>query len=131
MKNFKELIKYGICGGVTTAINLLLFFMFTEYGIYYLVSNAIAYYIAVIINYYLNYYLVFERINESKKSNLKKLAHFCVLRTSSLILDTILFFVMVDVLGFQKYIIRVILSFSIILLNFLWSKRYIFIEKGN
>lgn len=56
-KNVKELIKYGLCGGLTTAANLFLFYMFTETGVYYIVSNIISYYIAVVLNFLLNDFL--------------------------------------------------------------------------
>lgn len=127
-KNLVELFKYGICGGITTVINLALFYVMSEAGLYYLIANMIGYYIAVVVNYFLNYFFVFDQNNKEKLIIiLKKLWDFIVLRTASLLADTALFFVLVSVLGFHKYISRICLSIVIILINFIWSKRKIFV----
>lgn len=126
-KAFMEIVKYGICGCITTGINLVLFYVFSEMGIYYLLANMIAYYIAVVINYFLNYYFVFKNNSEKVKTIIYKLWEFCKLRTVSLLVDSGLFFVLVSVMGFHKYISRICLSAIIILINFVWSKSKIFI----
>lgn len=125
MSGFREIIRYGLCGGITTLINLVLFYFLAEWGIYYLLANAIAYYIAVIINFYLNYYFVFAE-KTKEKTLVRKLWEFCLLRTASLGIDTILFFALVSICGMNRYIGRILLSIAIILFNFAWSKKKIF-----
>lgn len=123
-KDCIEIIKYGVAGTVSTAINLAVFYILSEAGIYYIVSNMISYYIAVVINFTLNNYFVFER--QENKEIFIKLWSFVKLRTVSLAVDTIVFFILVSGLRGNKYVNRVFLSMVIIAFNFIWSKRNIF-----
>jgi len=121
-----QMVKYMVWGAVTTAINLILFFLLDKLGIYYLLANAAAYFVAVIINFLLNYFFVFERKKELRNDILRKLCAFIQMRIASFALDSGLFFFAVSILGLPKYPCRIGLSFVIILFNFLWSKRKIF-----
>lgn len=125
MRHLSGILKYGFWGGITTLINLILFYVFSEVGLYYLIANALSYYIAVLINFLFNYYLVFDNV-KSDKSLLWKFWNFCVLRTASFLVDSLLFFILVSILDLNKYISRVFLSIVIILFNFIWSKNKIF-----
>ena len=49
-----ELIKYGFWGGISTAINLALFYMFIFFKMQYVCSNIVSYIIAVIFSYIFN-----------------------------------------------------------------------------
>jgi len=120
------MVKYMIWGTVTTAINLILFFLLDKLGIYYLLANTAAYFTAVIINFLLNYFFVFERKKELRNDVLKKFFAFIQMRIASFALDSGAFFFMVSVLDLPKYPCRIGLSFVIILFNFFWSKRKIF-----
>lgn len=124
-RQFKELLRYIICGGVTTVINLVLFYILTKWGhFYYLLANIIGYYCAVLINFWLNWKWVFK--NEEQKSTSHKLIEFVKLRSASLVADTGLFFVLVSILKCPLYPSRIGLSAVIILINYIWSKYKIF-----
>lgn len=122
--NIKQLLLYGLCGGITTAINLFLFYLFNEIGIYYLLSNIIAYYIAVVVNFLLNNQYVFKK---GEKNIIKKLGEFLILRTGSLVADSGIFYFLVSVLEFHVYVSRVGLSIVIILFNYVISRKKIFL----
>ncbi len=126
-KDLLQIFRYGFWGGIVTLFNLVLFYIFSERGMYYLLANIVSYYIAVVINFFINFYLVFEKRQKSMLGVLKKLWNFLMLRTASLLADTLLFFILVTGLGFHKYISRVCLSCVIILINFFWSRRKIFV----
>ena len=125
-KALREAILYIFCGGVTTAINLAIFYGLTELGVYYLISNTVGYYIAVIINYVLNDRLVFNQNKMTGKNGKVKLIKFIFLRTGSLLVDNALFYILVSIIGFHVYITRICLSIAIILVNYIWSKYKIF-----
>ncbi len=120
----KETLKYIVCGGITTAVNLAIFYVLTEMGIYYLLSNIIGYYIAVAINFWMNQIYVFNK--KASADALGRLWKFAKLRTLSLIVDSILFFLLVTICGFPTYLCRIILSIIIITVNYFWSKYKIF-----
>lgn len=126
-KDLLQIFRYGFWGGIVTLVNLALFYIFSERGMHYLLANIVSYYIAVVINFFINFYLVFEKKQKSIFGVLKKLWNFLELRTVSLLADTLIFFVLITGLGFHKYISRVCLSCVIILINFFWSRRKIFV----
>ena len=123
-KQIKELIRYIICGGITTGINLGVFYILVECNIYYLLANTLGYYLAVVVNFFLNQKFVF--CFESKNGTVRKLINFVSMRTVSWIVDTFLFFILVSILDLPIYLCRIGLSIAIILVNYIWSKYKIF-----
>lgn len=126
-RDLSQMIKYAFWGAVTTSINLLLFFLLDKVGIHYILASATAYFMAVIINFLLNYYFVFERKKELPDGILKKFFAFLRLRIASFAVDSGLLFFMVSIWCLPKYPCRIGLSIGIILFNFVWSKRKIFV----
>lgn len=123
---FIEIIRYGIAGLLTTGFNLLLFYILEHIGLYYLLANIISYYIAVILNYYANYIFVFQ----NKIQNKNGIVSFIILRSSSLIIDSLLLYLLVDLWEFNVIKSRIGLSFFIILINYIFCKKMIFNNTG-
>lgn len=135
-----EIIKYGFWGGVTTLINLVLFSLLDSLGImHYILANGIAYAVAVVINYVCNRAFVFNSqkdITSSKKENAMQFLKFIVLRIISLAVDSVLFFILVELfedlvvikIGFitTRLVIRVGLSAIIIMTTYFINKIFIF-----
>lgn len=123
MKKIIEIIKYAFWGGVSTAINLiLLFFMIRFTEIHYLVANTIAYFIAVLVNYICNKKFVFESQNDVKK----ELVNFVIMRLISLAIDNACYYCAVDVLGYDVYVSRIVVSAFIIAVTYVINKLIIF-----
>lgn len=139
-----ELIKYGFWGGITTLINLALFALFDSFDVmHYVVANGIAYVIAVVINYVFNKLFVFtapEQKATDRRETVLQFLKFVLLRAISLLVDSVLFFILVELfenliaikLGFitTRLIIRVLLSMAIIMATFVFSKLFIFKAKS-
>ena len=91
-------------------------------GVYYIIANTIAYIIAVLINYTFNQKFVFKN---SAKSNTKEgkiqFTNYCIVRLISLVIDNLLFYILVSL-----YVSRIFLTFSIILITFIFNKLFIF-----
>ena len=127
MKNLIQIIKYSFWGCITTAINLLLFFILEYVGVYYIVANTLAYFIAVVINYIFNQKFVFEVDTDSRTKRIQ-LIKFILMRAVSLGVDNILFYFLVDIAKCSVYISRIGLSIGIILLTYIINKVFIFKE---
>lgn len=121
-----ELIKYGFWGCVTTGINLLLFVLFDQLGMYYLMANTVAYFIAVIINYIFNRKYVFNTGNKNKRETYQELIKFIMVRVIALLLDNILFYGVVDILRINKYVGRIGLTIIIISATYFINKIFVF-----
>lgn len=123
-----EFIRYGFWGGITTAINLIIFFVLNYLGINYILANAIGFIIAVIVNYILNKKYVFKNDTDNERIQIVK---YMLMRLLSLGIDSILFYLFVSVMSFNVYITRIFLSIVLILAMYLISRVYIFVGKTN
>ena len=141
---YKELIIYVVFGGLTTVVNLL---MFTVCGMAfgdekYLISNVIAWFVAVVFAYVTNKLWVFESKSWNVKVLLKEVPSFFAARIASFLIEEIGLYVFVDLLSFNELSVK-ILSFEIegeliakvalavvvVVLNYIFSKCVIFKKK--
>lgn len=129
VKKYFELIKYCFFGGVTTLINLALLYVLVELGMNYIVANTIAYIIAVIVNYLFSVMFVFKEKAEGVKENIVQFGKFCSVRVGSLVIDNIMFYICVSILGAPLWPSRIILSVAIIVGTYLLNKIFVFIKK--
>lgn len=125
MKKLIELIKYAFWGGISTVINLVILFTFITFTeVHYIVANSIAYFFAVIVNYICNKLFVFK----TKKNVKNELSSFLIMRLISLGIDNSCYYVLVDILQFNVYLSRVVLSVFIIAITYIINKIVIFKE---
>lgn len=128
--NYKEVIHYLIFGGLTTLVNFIVYFTVKWVGIEEWISNAIAWVIAVAFAYITNKIFVFESKTTEKKEILKEISSFFACRAFSGVLDIGLFWLLVDRLGFNDIIVKIILQIIVILLNYIFSKLWVFKKKN-
>ena len=142
---YKELITYVVFGGLTTVVNLVVFELC---GLVlgdekYLISNVIAWVAAVIFAYVTNKIWVFESKSWAPKLILKEIPSFFAARVFSFVVEEAGLFVFVDLLGFSEYsikilsfeiggelIAKVILAVVVVILNYVFSKLFIFKKKN-
>ena len=144
LKKYKELITYVIFGGLTTVVNLVSFKLFNIIlgEEYYLISNVIAWFIAVIFAYVTNKLFVFE--SRSWKANviIKEIISFFAARVFSLGIEELGLWILVDLLRFDTYsisifgiviggkmIAKIVLAVIVVVLNYIFSKLVIFKKK--
>ena len=131
MQKLIELIKYGFFGAVTTAINLLLFALLKEMGMYYILANTLSYIVAVVINYFFNQRYVFEAAaQKGTKQAQTQFYKFVFLRIVSLAVDNALFYLLVTLLHLPVYPSRIGLSLAIILATYFINKVFVFSSRG-
>lgn len=122
-----ELIKYGFAGGISTIVNLFLFFLMEKAGLYYIFANIISYFIAVILNFFLNERFVFKKKNmiEGMEEG-KRFAKFMMLRVANLLADNGLFYLCVSILNMPLYFSRIGLTFIEIVIMYGLMKIVVF-----
>ena len=141
----REIIVYFIFGVLTTAVNLLTFYVLeimfgTEKS--YLYNNLIAWMVGVLFAYITNKLIVFESKSWAPSVVLKESAEFVGARLFSLGVEEagLWFFVellsfgalSMKILGFNLtggFIAKVILAVIVVILNYLFSKFIIFKNK--
>ena len=120
----KELIAYVFFGVLTTIVNFIPYFLFEGvFGINYLISNIIAWFVSVLFAYITNRIWVFE----SKDDNIiKEIFLFYGGRVFSGAIDTELMYVFISILMtgdlFAKNVVQVVVT----ILNYVFSKFLVF-----
>lgn len=127
LKKYREIILYLIFGGLTTLVNIVIYFITTKiFFIDYQISNVIAWIISVTFAFVTNKLFVFESKNKIKKDNLKEAISFYLFRILSLVIDIITMYILVEVFTIDDMISKIISNVIVIIVNYLFSKLFIF-----
>lgn len=126
-KIFLEMLSYGIWGGVSTAINLVLFFVFIRLGMYYIVSNIVSYFIAVLLSYYFNVKFVFDVKKEEQ--SIKGIMKYFIVRIVSIGVDSTLLWLIVDYAEINVYVGKIAVSLFVIIITYIFNRIWVF-KKG-
>ena len=128
MKRLKEsqLVRYVMTGGMTTAINYVIYMGLAAAGAEYLAANTAAWVGAVIFAYTANRRVVFHSSGDKRQEFLQ----FFSLRLATLLMENLLLFILVDCVGMGALIAKVAVSAVTVLLNYFACKYSIFKERG-
>ena len=120
----KELISYVVFGAFTTLINIAVYFIFTDiFHINYIIANIVSWFVSVMFAYVTNRIWVFESDNENVA---KEVFLFYGGRIFTVIVDTLLMILFIDVLSIGNFVSKITVSIIVIILNYLFSKWVVF-----
>ncbi len=122
LNRFYEGLSYLFFGACTTGINILAFYLLRKLSINIYISNGISWFIAVCFAYITNRLFVFH----SKGKVIKESFSFIFFRLLSLVFDMAFLFLFVDIIGIDEMISKVIVNILIIIINYVFSKIFIF-----
>ena len=130
-EKYKHIIAYLFWGVVTTVINLAVFQILSS-GIHwnYEVATVIAWFVSVLVAYFTNKVWVFGSHYTTISDFLVELLRFFVYRALTLVIDIVITFIGISVLGFKdpmgKFIVNVIDNVIVVIANYVFSKWLIF-----
>ena len=125
-----DILSYLFFGALTTLVNYLVYF--PCYNLLHLspvVSNVIAWVVAVAFAYLTNKPFVFKSHDWSMKTIVPELTKFVGCRVGSGLLETALLFLTVDLLHWNGNLMKLILSVMVVILNYVGSKLLVFRKK--
>lgn len=123
----KEIILYVIFGVLTTIVNLIAYYLFSNIiNINYLISNAIAWIISVVFAYITNKFFVFNSYYINKDVIIEEFIKFMNCRLISGLSEVVLLFLFVDLLLMNDIVSKLIIGVLVALINFIFSKVFIF-----
>lgn len=129
-KKYRELIQYGFWGVMTTLVNYIVYFGCTKLaGIDYLISNVIAWCVAVIFAFLVNKVFVFRSKAWTGKKLLWEFGSFVSARVLSGVMETALLWLFVEQLHFSDSVIKIVAGVLVIIINYFFSKLIIFRKK--
>ena len=121
-----KLIRFSIVGVGNTLVNWSIFIILNVFGVYYIISNIIAYIIATINSYIWNSLWVFKY---GQGLNINTSVRFFILNLVGLTVNTTIIYILVDILNFNKFIALVIASVLVVMMNYTINKLWVFKEK--
>ena len=122
----RETIAYIIAGVLTTIVNFISYEGLYRLGVKNLTANAIAWVVAVTFAYFVNKKQVFLSKSDSVGDEARKLSKFYGARLITLGVEQAGMFVFIEILGFYRLIVKAALAVIVIILNYLFSKIFIF-----
>lgn len=120
---YGEALRYLIVGGMTTGINVGLFFILMHLGMAWFGANLIAWAASVAFAFVANKLAVFHSDTHDFWGVLKEAAGFTALRGASLGADTVILFVGLTLLHGNTLVVKLIDQVIVIALNYLFSKK--------
>lgn len=129
LRQYEEIIRYLIIGGLTTVISLFTYCIISctifnpKVPFELQITNVITWVVAVVFAYYANRKYVFK---QKKNNNKKETINFYLSRLSTLIVDMLLMYIFVSLLKFNDKIIKLLVQIIITILNYILSKFVVF-----
>ena len=122
-EDLSRFIKFGLVGVLNTIINWILFILLNSMGIYYIITNIIAYSISTLNSYLWNSKWVFKYTGDNVNQTTFK---FIILNIIGLVLNTIILFLLVDIIKLPKIIALIIATGIVMILNYFINKLWVF-----
>ncbi|MGN0493036.1 MAG: GtrA family protein [Acutalibacteraceae bacterium] len=129
-KKHKSLISYAFFGMLTTLVNIAVYHLsYTVLDIANVPSTVIAWIFAVAFAFITNKLFVFESKSLQPKTVLKEAVDFTICRIGTGVIEVIMMYLFVDILGINGTLMKLITNIIVIVLNYIASKLFIFKSK--
>lgn len=128
MKIDKKIINYIIFGIVTTAVNVVTFYILDKLKVEYKINTTISNFISIIFAYVTNKIFVFESKDWEMKFVSKEISKFFLSRLGTYFLDIFSMCIFVEIFLFNSMISKISANILVIVANYILSKFYIFRE---
>ncbi len=126
-KKYKEGLLYLFFGGLTFFLSIFLFwFMDSVMHLNEVVNNSIDWVICVAFQFFTNRTWVFDGKVDTKKDFLKQAGSFTLGRLFTLVVEDLLIFIFITLMGFPKMPVKLGATFVVIVLNYIISKLIVF-----
>lgn len=129
-KKYKEGLLYLFFGGLTFFLSIFLFwFMDSVLHMNVVINNSIDWVICVAFQFFTNRTWVFDGKVETKKDFLKQAGSFTAGRLFTLVVEDLLIYIFITLLGFPTMPVKLAATFVVIVLNYVISKLIVFRKK--
>ena len=125
LKN-KEIVHYLIAGGLTTLVSVGSYALFRFIINNYKICTVLSWIAAVTFAYFINKGFVF---NSKTDKKMLEFAKFVFARLLTLGIELLTMFVFVDLLKINDFVSKIIVQFVIVVLNYVFSKIFVFNKK--
>lgn len=124
---YKEVILYLVFGGLTTLVNIVSYAVFARaMHMGTVTSTTMAWLISVVFAYVTNKVFVFESKTDTFAMLVKECVSFLGCRLATGIMDIAIMYVSVDMMHFNDIVMKIISNVFVVILNYIFSKLFIF-----
>ncbi len=124
---YKRFIKYVGVSVITTIVNILSYILFLRVlNDVYVLSNVFSWVISILITFILNKMIVFQKRSDRKREVFKEIVLFYLVRLTSLLIDTAILCLCIEVFGINDILAKIISNVSTTFNNYFISKRFVF-----
>lgn len=125
-RDVTELIQYGFWGVTTSVLNIGVFQLAIVLGLDYILANALALILAKTAAYLTSKFFVFHRKCSSRRELLVEIFRFIYTRGVTMFLDFFGLMMLVEICRADKLPSKCIVTFLVILVNYLLGKFHVF-----
>ncbi|MFB9770413.1 GtrA family protein [Lactiplantibacillus modestisalitolerans] len=129
-RRYQSVLAYLIFGGLTTLVNLVVFWLFNFIWPYWL-ANTIAWFLSVLFAYITNKLWVFDSKTPTTKAVFHEMVSFFGFRLLSFFVDQGIMIVGISVLHGNDLIVKIIDQVIIVVMNWFFSKLFIFKNRAS
>lgn len=122
----REVFMYLLFGGLTTVINIIVYYSGALLGLSTAIANFIANVVSILFAYVTNKRFVFESKAITNKEKWAEFVKFVSARMATFVMDMVLMIVLVDLLHFNNLICKILVNILVIVLNYVFSKIFVF-----
>lgn len=127
VKKHWDILIYLFFGVLTTVVNYLVYLpVYNLLGLSAAVSNGIAWVVAVAFAYLTNKPFVFRSNDWSKETVVPELTKFVGCRVASGLAETAILFLVVDLLGWNGNVWKLVTNVLVVIMNYFGSKLVVF-----
>lgn len=121
-----ELLRYILTGGMTTAVNYVIYFGLTSVSVRYILANTLAWCGAVAFAFFMNRRVVFKSVGNP----VGEFFRFAGLRFATLIAENMLLYLLISIMGTDEIISKLVVSIVTVIANYTACKYGIFRKGG-
>ena len=127
---YRHFVLYAVFGVLTTLINVVAYYICAHpMNLDTVISTIIAWIVAVLFAYVTNRKWVFETNAFAPKEIAFEIFKFFACRFATGVLDVVIMYVSVDLMGFNDVLFKLISNITVIILNYICSRLIIFSGK--
>lgn len=126
----RETIAYAVAGVLTTLVNFISYESLYRIGLDNLTANALAWVIAVTFAYFANKNQVFLAKSRNATDEIIKMAKFFGARLITLAVEQAGMYIFIEKLNIYRWLVKGSLAIIVIILNYLFSKLFVFKKHG-
>lgn len=127
LRKYEAVLIYLFFGIITTLVNYAVYYpLYNFLGLSALLSNIIAWCVAVLVAFFTNKPFVFKSKDWSVKTLMPELLKFFGCRIGSGAAESLILFVTVDLLMWNGNLLKLIVSVFVVILNYISSKFFVF-----